>query len=79
MNVKASKAWELFLKHQHCKDANLLLHLIANDCYKTGQFFVAFRAFDILEKIDKSPENWEGKRGSAVGVFQLVIAKEIPM
>lgn len=44
-----------------------------------GQFMISLRAFDILEKVDKSPEYWEGKRGSAAGVMQMVIAKIDPM
>lgn len=44
-----------------------------------GQFLVALRAFDILEKMDKSPEYWEGKRGAAAGVLQMVVANLEPM
>lgn len=44
-----------------------------------GQFLVALRAFDILEKMDKSPEYWEGKRGAAAGVLQMVVANVEPM
>ncbi len=39
-----------------------------------GQFYYAGKAFDILERIDPSAEYWEGKRGSAAGVLQLVLA-----
>ena len=28
----------------------------------------------MLERLDPNPEYWEGKRGAAVGVFQLIIA-----
>lgn len=34
MNKKPIKAWEMFLKYQHSKESTVLLHLIANDCYK---------------------------------------------
>lgn len=44
-----------------------------------GHFLVALRAFDILERLDKSPEYWEGKRGAAAGVFQMVLVKNDPM
>ena len=44
-----------------------------------GHFLVALRAFDILERLDKSPEYWEGKRGAAAGVLQMVIAHNEPM
>lgn len=32
------------------------------------------KAFDVLERLDPDPEFWEGKRGAAIGVFQLVVA-----
>jgi intraflagellar transport protein 56 len=51
-----------------------LLQLIANDCYRTGQFYVAAKAFDVLERLDPNPEYWEGKRGACIGIFQLVVA-----
>lgn len=38
MNKKGGKAWEMFLRYQHSKEATVLLHLIANDCYKVDDF-----------------------------------------
>ena len=32
----------------------------------------------MLERLDPSPEFWEGKRGACVGVFQLVVAGKEP-
>ena len=55
-----------------------LLLLIANECYKTGQYLYAAKAFDLLEQIDESPQYWEGKRGALVGVFQKVVSGEEP-
>lgn len=43
-----------------------------------GQFFYAARAFDVLERLDPSPEFWEGKRGACIGVFQQVVAGQEP-
>ncbi|XP_075676699.1 tetratricopeptide repeat domain 26 [Dermatophagoides pteronyssinus] len=79
MNAKPTKAWDMYLKYQQSKESTILLHLIANDCYKMGHFLVALRAFDILEKLDKSPEYWEGKRGAAAGVLQKILNKHDPI
>jgi len=78
MNRKPQHAWELYLKMDTSGDSFQLLNVIANDCYKMGQFYYAARAFDILERLDPNPEYWEGKRGACVGVFQLVIAGHEP-
>lgn len=78
MNRKPQHAWELYLKMDTSGDSFSLLNVIANDCYKMGQFYYAARAFDILERLDPNPEYWEGKRGACVGVFQLVIAGHEP-
>jgi len=75
MNGKAREAWELYLKMESNTDSLAMLVLIANDCYKVGSFFYATKAFDVLERLDPSPEYWEGKRGACCGVFQQVLAK----
>ncbi|XP_076055072.1 tetratricopeptide repeat domain 26 [Oratosquilla oratoria] len=74
MNGKPRAAWELYLKMETSAEAFSLLQLIANDCYKMGQFYYAGRAFDVLERLDPNPEYWEGKRGACVGLFQMIIA-----
>lgn len=68
-------AWETYVRMETNNESFNLLHLIANDCYKMGQFYYACQAFDVLERLDPDPEFWEGKRGAAIGVFQQVIAK----
>ncbi|KAB7497574.1 Intraflagellar transport protein 56, partial [Armadillidium nasatum] len=78
MNGKPRQAWELYLNMDTSPEAFSLLQLIANDCYKMGQFFYAGRAFDVLEHLDPNPEYWEGKRGACVGMFQMVIAGKEP-
>lgn len=47
---------------------------MANDSYRTGQFFVAVKAFDVLDKYDPSPEHADAKRGACVGLFQMILA-----
>ena len=43
-----------------------------------GQFLYSAKAFDALQKIDQNPEYWEGKRGAAAGLLQMVIAGKEP-
>ncbi|KAA0713364.1 Intraflagellar transport protein 56 [Triplophysa tibetana] len=74
MNQKARQAWELYLRMETSSDSFSILQLIANDCYKMGQFYYAAKAFDALERLDQNPEYWEGKRGACVGIFQLILA-----
>uniref|UniRef100_A0A3B3RYF4 Intraflagellar transport protein 56 n=1 Tax=Paramormyrops kingsleyae TaxID=1676925 RepID=A0A3B3RYF4_9TELE len=78
MNKKAHLAWQLYLKLETSAESFSLLQLIANDCYKMGQFYYAAKAFDVLERLDPNPEYWEGKRGACVGIFQLILAGREP-
>lgn len=71
MNGKAQSAWELFLKMETGTESFNLLLLIANDCYRMGEFWYAAKAFDMLDRLEPNPEFWEGKRGAVVGVFQV--------
>ncbi|XP_054729485.1 intraflagellar transport protein 56 [Anastrepha obliqua] len=68
-------AWNVFTTRDTNSEAFLLLQLIANECYKCEEFWVAAKAFDMLEKLDPSPENWEGKRGACAGVIYALASK----
>ncbi|NXG58068.1 IFT56 protein, partial [Hemiprocne comata] len=72
-NKKPQMAWNLYLKIETSAESFNLLQLIANDCYKMRQFYYAAKAFDVLEKLDRNPDYWEGKRGACVGVFQMIL------
>lgn len=74
MNFKPHLAWEIYIYMETSNESLNLLNLIANDCYKMGQFYYSVKAFDVLERLDPDPEFWEGKRGAAIGVFQMVVA-----
>jgi len=78
MNKKAELAWELYLKMDTSAESFNLLQLIANACYKIGEFWYAAKAFDMLERMDPSPEHWEGKRGACCGTFQYIIGEKLP-
>lgn len=40
-------------------------------------YYYAAKAFDVLERLDPSPEYWEGKRGACVGAFQACIKNPV--
>lgn len=69
----AADAWDIFLSRNTAPDAFSLLQLIANESYRAGEFWIAAKAFDMLEKLDPNPEFWEGKRGACVGALQAFI------
>ncbi|KAJ3301941.1 Intraflagellar transport protein 56 [Kappamyces sp. JEL0829] len=77
MNGKPRQAWELYLKMETSSESFNLIQMIANDCYKTGHYFFAAKAFDVLERLDPSPEYWEGKRGACVGAFKAILNNAI--
>ncbi|KAG5895880.1 hypothetical protein JTB14_000495 [Gonioctena quinquepunctata] len=79
MNQKPRQAWELYLKMENSPESFNLLLLIANDCYRMGEFWYAAKAFDTLDRLEPNPEFWEGKRGAIVGVFQGVVAQKFPV
>ncbi|OXA51847.1 Intraflagellar transport protein 56 [Folsomia candida] len=78
MNKKPRLAWELHERMETSPESFRLLQLIANECYRLGQFYYAAKAFDLLERYEPSTEHWEGKRGAIIGVFQLIIAGHEP-
>jgi len=78
MNGKPSQAWENYLKTDSNSGTFTILSMIATDCYITGQFYYAAKAFDVLERLDPNPEYWEGKRGACIGWFQRIIAGKEP-
>ena len=67
-------AWEIYINMDTSNESLSLLNLIANECYRMGQFYYSVKAFDVLERLDPDPEFWDGKRGAAIGLFQQVVA-----
>jgi intraflagellar transport protein 56 len=70
-NGKAKAAWELYEKLDTSTDAFQLLQLIANDSFKTEQFAVSAKAFEILERLDPSQEYMLGRRASVSALIQF--------
>jgi len=73
MNRKAAQAWEIYNRMETSAESLGILHLLANDCYRTGQFLIASKAFDVLDRYDPSPEHADAKRGACVGLFQMIL------
>nr|CAG4649262.1 EOG090X04LA [Scapholeberis mucronata] len=74
MNRKANMAWDIYSRMETSAESLGILHLLANDCYRTGQFYIASKAFDVLDKYDPNPEHAAAKRGACVGLLQLVLS-----
>uniref|UniRef100_A0A8R1TIZ8 TPR_REGION domain-containing protein n=1 Tax=Onchocerca volvulus TaxID=6282 RepID=A0A8R1TIZ8_ONCVO len=78
-NGKSKSAWEIYVKIKNSNDDTLkLLSVIANDCYRVGDYLYSARSFYAMEKIEPNPEYWEGKRGAVIGVFKLFVEQKIP-
>ncbi|VDM77638.1 unnamed protein product [Strongylus vulgaris] len=73
MNHKPQLAWDIYTRSTDPKESFNILRIIAMDCYSVGEFYFAAKAFDGLEKIDPSPENWQGKRGATCGLFKMLV------
>lgn len=78
MNGKGQLAWDLYVKMDTSPESINLLQLIGNVCYKVGDFWYAAKAFDMLDRMDSTPEYWEGKRGACCGTFQCIVANKLP-
>ncbi|KJH47443.1 hypothetical protein DICVIV_06474 [Dictyocaulus viviparus] len=76
MNHKPQLAWEMYTRSNDPKESFNILRIIAMDCYTVREFYYAAKAFDGLEKIDPSPENWQGKRGAISGLFKAFVQGE---
>lgn len=67
---------------ENTNDSLGVLYIIANDSYKTGQFYFAVKAFDIIERIDTDANCEDAIKGAVIGiitficlgVFQMLIA-----
>ncbi|VDM18290.1 unnamed protein product [Wuchereria bancrofti] len=78
-NGKSHLAWEMYGKMKNSDDIFQLLSIIANDCYRVGDYLYSAKSFDSMERIEPNPEYWEGKRGAIIGVFKLVIEQKAPL
>ncbi|VDK79917.1 unnamed protein product [Litomosoides sigmodontis] len=68
----------MYEKMKNSDGAIKLLSLIANDCYRIGDYLYAAKSFDAMGEIEPNPDYWEGKRGAVIGVFKLVVERKAP-
>uniref|UniRef100_A0A158Q750 TPR_REGION domain-containing protein n=1 Tax=Elaeophora elaphi TaxID=1147741 RepID=A0A158Q750_9BILA len=74
--IQNGKTWEMYGKMNNSDDIRKLLSLIANDCYRIGDYLYSAKSFDAMERMEPNPEHWEGKRGAVIGVFKLVVEQK---
>jgi intraflagellar transport protein 56 len=77
-NKKPSAAWNLYIDAASMEDSKTLLHIIASDCYSSGQYYYAMRAYDVLSKYETDSSFRDGLIASAVGVFRGVLTRKEP-
>ena len=63
----------MYINMETSNESINLLQLIANDCYKMGQFYYSAKAFDILARFDNEVEYEEALRGAVVGILLLIV------
>lgn len=78
MNGKPELAWNLYLEMDTSNNTLKMLQLVGNECFKTGHYYFALKAFDILERLD-SEDYTQGKTASAVGVFKDFLLNKVPL
>lgn len=44
------QAWNFYLSKETSGDTLILLNLIATECFRVGEYWIAAKAFDMLEK-----------------------------
>jgi intraflagellar transport protein 56 len=77
-NKKPSNAWNLYVEATQTEDAKTLLQIIGPDCYASGAYYYAMRAYDVLAKFEGDPALREGMIASAVGVFRGILSRKEP-
>lgn len=70
MNGKAQKAWDMCMSRATQDDKIQIMELIANDCYRVGEYRLAAIVFNSLDHADPCPMYSEGKRGACMGVMK---------
>ena len=71
---KPEKAWDLYVETTSTEDANTLLRIISNECFKEGQFYYSMKAFTVLSQFDMDSTIKEGLIASSVAVFRSIIS-----
>ena len=75
-NKKPESAWNLYIEATQTEDAKTLLQIISTDCYESGAYYYAMRAYDVLSKFEGDAVSREGMIASAVGVFRGILSQK---
>jgi intraflagellar transport protein 56 len=75
-NKRPDAAWNLYLDASSTEDSKTLLKIVASDCFQSGLYFYAMRAYDVLAKFEPDPSFKDGLVASAVGVFRGVLTRK---
>lgn len=54
-----------------------ILQVLANDAFRKENFFLACKAFDLLQQLDQDEEYWLGKKGAITEVLKKYIKKTV--
>lgn len=69
MNGRPQLAWNLYLDMDTSNETLSLLGLIANESFRQESYFISFKAFDILERLENEDHS-AGKLAAAMGVYK---------
>lgn len=67
---QAAQVWDMYVGMDTTNLSFNMLNLMANECYKTKQFYYSLKSFDILYNVDPHPDHWNGKRGAICGLIK---------
>ena len=77
-NKKPDSAWDLYVECTSSESSKELLSILAADGYECGHYYIAMKAYDILNKYESDPSYTEGMIAAAVGVFRSILTQKEP-
>uniref|UniRef100_A0A0N5AQW9 Intraflagellar transport protein 56 n=1 Tax=Syphacia muris TaxID=451379 RepID=A0A0N5AQW9_9BILA len=77
-NGKGDLAWALCSKLKHSDGLTKVYEVIANECYKAGDYYHSALAFDALCQLQSDEEFWNGKKNAIFGIIRNVMDATLP-